>query len=201
MSASGEYARDFQEVLRLCAGRRLPIGRGTKMLSLLVHSAGCDATIDREHFGVVFAPGGREHEYFSGVAPAVVSRLLEWAGVEYPITKLCALIGPGTAGYLSIPFERRWLWIDVTKERVRVSLRDPAEVDEALREAPEPYPMTPPKADCPYCGSPLRSGTAKQCRFCRRDWHDPGQLRWLGGRPTTVDEAGVPEQDRPATEE
>lgn len=25
---------------------------------------------------------------------------------------------------------------------------------------------------CPYCGEPLRTPVAKQCRFCGRDWHD-----------------------------
>jgi hypothetical protein len=35
-------------------------------------------------------------------------------------------------------------------------------------------------APCPYCGLPLRSQLAKQCRHCRRDWHDPRCLRWLG---------------------
>jgi len=25
---------------------------------------------------------------------------------------------------------------------------------------------------CPYCGEPLRTSMAKQCRFCGRDWHD-----------------------------
>ena len=25
---------------------------------------------------------------------------------------------------------------------------------------------------CPYCGMPLRTTRAKQCRFCWRDWHD-----------------------------
>ena len=28
-----------------------------------------------------------------------------------------------------------------------------------------------PLAPCPYCGQPLRSAAAKQCRFCKRDWH------------------------------
>lgn len=28
-------------------------------------------------------------------------------------------------------------------------------------------------ADCPYCGQELRTLTAKQCRHCKMDWHDP----------------------------
>lgn len=27
-------------------------------------------------------------------------------------------------------------------------------------------------APCPYCGKPLRTPAAKQCRFRGRDWHD-----------------------------
>ena len=27
-------------------------------------------------------------------------------------------------------------------------------------------------APCPYCGKPLRTSLARQCRFCLRDWHD-----------------------------
>jgi tRNA(Ile2) C34 agmatinyltransferase TiaS len=27
-------------------------------------------------------------------------------------------------------------------------------------------------APCPYCGEPLRTSLAKQCRFCLRDWHN-----------------------------
>ena len=30
---------------------------------------------------------------------------------------------------------------------------------------------------CPYCGEPLRTSRAKQCRFCGRDWHDEDDLR------------------------
>ena len=26
---------------------------------------------------------------------------------------------------------------------------------------------------CPYCGQPLRTAFAKQCRHCGTDWHDP----------------------------
>lgn len=32
---------------------------------------------------------------------------------------------------------------------------------------------------CPYCGKPLRTSEAKQCRFCKRDWHDENELKWL----------------------
>ncbi len=32
---------------------------------------------------------------------------------------------------------------------------------------------------CPHCGRPLRSSKARQCRFCKRDWHDPGNVRNL----------------------
>jgi len=40
-----------------------------------------------------------------------------------------------------------------------------------------PEPATGP---CPYCGQPLRTLLAKQCRFCRRDWHDPDNVTRLG---------------------
>ena len=29
---------------------------------------------------------------------------------------------------------------------------------------------------CPYCGLLLRTKQAKQCRHCKRDWHDPNQV-------------------------
>ncbi|CAN5841243.1 hypothetical protein BH20ACI4_BH20ACI4_26540 [soil metagenome] len=32
---------------------------------------------------------------------------------------------------------------------------------------------------CPYCGEKLRTPVAKQCRFCKRDWHDENELKWL----------------------
>lgn len=34
---------------------------------------------------------------------------------------------------------------------------------------PKPAKEPPP---CPFCGEPLRASVAKQCRHCRRDWHD-----------------------------
>lgn len=35
----------------------------------------------------------------------------------------------------------------------------------------KPNPLKEP-TPCPYCGMPLRTSLAKQCRFCGRDWHD-----------------------------
>lgn len=32
------------------------------------------------------------------------------------------------------------------------------------------------KADCPHCGKELRTAAAKQCRFCKMDWHDPDNV-------------------------
>jgi hypothetical protein len=32
---------------------------------------------------------------------------------------------------------------------------------------------------CPFCGELLRTSEAKQCRFCKRDWHDENELKWL----------------------
>lgn len=36
---------------------------------------------------------------------------------------------------------------------------------------------------CPHCGRPLRTAQAKQCRHCKRDWHDPHTIRVLGATP------------------
>lgn len=39
---------------------------------------------------------------------------------------------------------------------------------------------------CRFCGNELRSSDAKQCRHCKRDWHDPLNILLLGtDRPWT----------------
>jgi hypothetical protein len=44
-----------------------------------------------------------------------------------------------------------------------------------------PKPAKEPRlTPCPYCGQPLRTSLAKQCRFCRRDWHDPDNVVMMG---------------------
>ena len=32
---------------------------------------------------------------------------------------------------------------------------------------------------CPFCGELLRTENARQCRFCKRDWHDENELKRL----------------------
>ena len=64
-------------------------------------------------------------------------------------------------------------------------------VDHGGRPHPDvacPYRGIPPEeaAQCPYCGRPLRTSSSKQCRFCRKDWHDPDDLRTLGQSSRTV---------------
>jgi hypothetical protein len=38
----------------------------------------------------------------------------------------------------------------------------------------------PPETPCPYCSLPLRTPYAKQCRHCRKDWHDLNNIKFLG---------------------
>lgn len=42
-----------------------------------------------------------------------------------------------------------------------------------LAEGPAPEEELAAAAECPYCGKELRTAAAKQCRFCKMDWHDP----------------------------
>ena len=42
-----------------------------------------------------------------------------------------------------------------------------------LTEGIAPAEKLEETADCPYCGKELRTPAAKQCRFCKMDWHDP----------------------------
>jgi hypothetical protein len=34
-----------------------------------------------------------------------------------------------------------------------------------------PWPIDTRPTLCPFCGQPLRTARAKQCRHCKRDWH------------------------------
>ena len=43
-----------------------------------------------------------------------------------------------------------------------------------------PKPLENKIGSCPYCGMPLRTSLAKQCGYCRRDWHDSGNVMRLG---------------------
>jgi hypothetical protein len=35
----------------------------------------------------------------------------------------------------------------------------------------KPEPLENEILPCPYCGKPLRTSLAKQCRYCLKDWH------------------------------
>lgn len=37
-------------------------------------------------------------------------------------------------------------------------------------------------APCPYCGKPLVTALAKQCKHCNMDWHDPENPKRLGSK-------------------
>jgi len=42
-----------------------------------------------------------------------------------------------------------------------------------------PVRLSVPKGEsvpCPCCGEPLRTPIARQCRFCKMDWHDSGNV-------------------------
>ena len=49
-----------------------------------------------------------------------------------------------------------------------------------VEHAGRPKPDLKRSAPCPFCGMPLRTSLARQCRHCRRDWHDPELVQWLG---------------------
>lgn len=36
------------------------------------------------------------------------------------------------------------------------------------------------RGPCPFCGEELRTKDARQCRHCKRDWHDPDNVLVLG---------------------
>jgi hypothetical protein len=48
-----------------------------------------------------------------------------------------------------------------------------------VAQAPQVLVQPMSAASCPYCGEALRTSLAKQCRFCKRDWHDPMKLSVL----------------------
>ncbi len=71
--------------------------------------------------------------------------------------------------YITYPEEAKQ--IQAAKWRVLREKNPPPEA-----KPPMPPAFNPPESGpCLYCGKPLRTSLAKQCRFCKKDWHDRGK--------------------------
>lgn len=158
---------------------------------LLGFEGGCDLVITTHTFEAMAAEGLNPGFYNFAAAPAVVSELLVMAGVELmemsgvllPVKEVRAFVGPGVTAP-GVGFGRKVFWLDASREQVVMRLRPASGDDERdLAEAPEPIPGLIVPAGCPYCGQALRTVKAKQCRFCKRDWHDPENVKRLDGSP------------------
>jgi hypothetical protein len=73
-------------------------------------------------------------------------------------TPVCHITYPEEARQIQADAWERWREEDPPQER------EPS--GPPIFDPPEPGP-------CPYCGESLRTSMAKQCRFCKMDWHDP----------------------------
>lgn len=73
-------------------------------------------------------------------------------------TPVCYITYPDEAKQIQSDAWQRWREENPPQEREPSGPR--------IFNLPEPGP-------CPYCGEPLRTSIARQCRFCKMDWHDP----------------------------
>ncbi len=72
------------------------------------------------------------------------------------------------------------------KRLANLSLRDAKFWVDHWGEVNVPGLQTGP---CPFCGEELRTIDAKQCRHCKRDWHDPDKVLVLGTSEPFVEES------------
>jgi hypothetical protein len=189
-SNSENTARHLQDVLDVLAGKRVPFEPDASQLLyyMLAGTARRDVYIGREGFFLLNK--AKLSPCPVSLAAPVVSQLLTWAGVEEATDRIRAVIGPQTVyalrnfltGSREWSFERRLIWLDATPEHVKIYIRNGSRATaRTLKRLPAPLPQPV----CPYCGSMLRNFQAKQCRYCKRDWHDPQIIRWLGDNQRT----------------
>jgi hypothetical protein len=80
----------------------------------------------------------------------------EWVRQHYPSS---VLLQQGLEAHAEGP--RDVLTIDVDGTRLRVYF-----------DISSFYGAKRPTAPCPFCGEPMRTTRAKQCRHCKRQWHE-----------------------------
>lgn len=63
---------------------------------------------------------------------------------------------------------------ELAKQRQSEASQHWREKNPPKEHKPLPPPLFNPAkpGPCPYCGEPLRTSKARQCRFCKMDWHD-----------------------------
>jgi hypothetical protein len=177
----------LEDVFDVLTGKRMPFeADASKVLCFMLrHSNGCDIHIGLEGFILLYPKGAKLLECRESLAAPVLSQLLTWAGVQEATDRIRAVIGPETVHAPRSPrmrfpawsFGLRMVWLDATLEHVKIYIRDGSQdTAETLERLPLPFPQPA----CPYCGMLLRGFHAKQCRHCKRDWHDPENLRQLG---------------------
>lgn len=195
-SSDAHARRTWRDVVAALEGQsRFPLtGVASKVLSFLLESAaGCDGRITAEGLEIRF--GGlrvrRPRFYSIDVAPALLSQLLAWGGVERGGARLRLAIGPEVVERSArLPFfcwwfDRRRVWIDRLEDAVSLAVRDGSRGDLAPGPWPAPVIETAPvlarpkPAGCPRCGVRLElrspSGDILACRTCGESFDLPNQ--------------------------
>src|SRR5437868_6912966 len=86
----------YEQIFKVLNGIRTPPmpGSGKLLRFMLFSEDGCDAVITPDRFAVVYSPGALRNTYNTSIAPSVVSQLLEWAGIQGPVTEVKGVIEP-----------------------------------------------------------------------------------------------------------
>lgn len=127
---------------------------------MLEDHRGADALITETQFRIQYGWHLSHHQYFLRVAPGVLSKLLELAGVVAVDGPLSTVIAPATLDFPGTPlrwsFSRRRIWIAATPTTITINVREAASCD----ETPDPLPASIERpitfveidGGCPHCG-------------------------------------------------